>query len=111
MSGQRAKCWRVYVLRCADGSFYTGITTDLQRRLREHNGELTGGARYTRGRRPVALHYKESARDRSVAARREAALRRLTRAEKMVLRSGKWKAGPRPKTKPGTGFLRAKRVA
>lgn len=103
--------WRVYVLRCADGSFYTGITTDLVRRLREHNGELTGGARYTRGRRPVALHYKESVANRSAAARREAALRRLTRAEKQALRTGRRRVVIGRKTKPGTGFLRAKRVA
>lgn len=81
MSGR----WVVYVLRCRDGTYYTGITTDFSRRLREHNGQRPGGARYTRARRPVALHYKESVPDRSAAARHEAAIRRLTRAEKRAL--------------------------
>lgn len=94
MSGRPSPRWRVYVLCCADGTFYTGITTDLARRLSEHNGARPGGARYTRGRRPVTLHYKEAARDRSAAARREAALRRLSRRAKRALKS------PRRATRP-----------
>jgi putative endonuclease len=81
------------MLRCADGTFYTGITTDLARRLSEHNGARPGGARYTRSRRPVVLHYKESVTDRSAAARREAALRRLTRAAKQALGVGRRSSG------------------
>ena len=77
--------WYVYLLRCADGSLYTGIATDLQRRLRQHNGELAGGAQYTRGRRPVTLLWMETRRDRSGAQRREAAIRRLSRPEKLRL--------------------------
>jgi putative endonuclease len=80
--------WTVYLARCADGSFYTGITTDLARRLAEHNAGC--GAAYTRSRLPVKLVYFESATNRSGALRREYAIRRLSRREKEVLarRSG-----------------------
>ncbi len=77
--------WFVYILRCADGTLYTGITTDIARRLAEHNGEVGGGARYTRSRRPVMLAHLEPAADRAVAARREAAIRRLGRTRKLAL--------------------------
>lgn len=81
----RTAGWWVYILRCADGSLYTGITTDTARRLAEHNGGGACGARYTRGRRPVELVYVEKARDRIAAARREAAIKRLGRARKLAL--------------------------
>jgi putative endonuclease len=72
--------WHVYILRCADDTLYTGITNDLDRRIEQHNrGE---GARYTASRTPVALVYSEPAIDRSSAARREAAIKKLSRAEK-----------------------------
>jgi len=77
--------WYVYVLRCADDTLYTGITTDLQRRLDEHNGEGRLGARYTRNRRPVALVHSEQMADRATAARREAAIKRLSRPQKLAL--------------------------
>jgi len=77
--------WCVYMLRCADGSLYTGITTDVARRVAEHNGEGTLGARYTRSRRPVQLVYLEAAPNRAEAARREAAIKRLDRARKLAL--------------------------
>ena len=75
------------MLRCADGTLYTGVTTDLVRRLVEHNGEggKGKGAKYTKARRPVKLVYQESVTDRSAAQIKEAALRNLTRAEKMKL--------------------------
>lgn len=76
--------WWVYLLRCADGTLYAGITTDLERRLAEHNGEGPG-ARYTRSRRPVELVYAEPAASRAEAARREAAIKRLDRAQKLAL--------------------------
>ena len=80
--------WWVYVLECSDGSFYTGITTDLGRRLAQHNGTRPGGARCTRARRPVRLAYAESQPDRSAAARREAAIKRLRAGDKRVLVAG-----------------------
>jgi putative endonuclease len=77
--------WHVYILRCADGSLYTGIARDLAKRLRQHNGELVGGPRYTRGRRPVALAWSDSAADRSAALQREAAIKNLSRRQKLAL--------------------------
>jgi len=73
----------VYLLRCGDGTLYAGATNDLGRRLDTHG--RSAGARYTRSRLPVALVFTERARDRSAALRREAALKRLTRAEKLAL--------------------------
>ncbi len=69
--------WTVYVVRCADGSLYTGVATDLARRIAQHNAGT--GARYTRARGPVAVVHQEPAPDRSAALRREAAIKRLPR--------------------------------
>ena len=77
--------WTVYLLRCADGSLYAGITTDLERRLAEHNGEQPGGARYTRPRRPVELAWRQRADDRAEASRLEHALKSMTRQQKLRL--------------------------
>jgi putative endonuclease len=77
--------WRVYLLRCSDGTLYTGIATDVQRRLREHNGELKGGARYTRSRRPVQLVWSESSESRSEALKRESVIKALPRRDKLKL--------------------------
>lgn len=77
--------WYVYVLRCRDGSLYTGVARDVARRLRQHNGELAGGARYTRGRRPVSLLWSEVHADRAAAQSREALLKRLPRRAKLAL--------------------------
>lgn len=74
----------VYVLTCADGSLYTGITTDIDRRIQEHNTSALG-AKYTRARRPVALAYQESLPSRSEAQKREAAIKSLNRSEKVLL--------------------------
>ncbi|HEV7701852.1 MAG TPA: GIY-YIG nuclease family protein [Candidatus Paceibacterota bacterium] len=63
--------YHVYIVRCCDGSFYTGITNDLERRLQQHNGERWGGARYTRGRGPVELIYIKKYETRSEAAKFE----------------------------------------
>jgi putative endonuclease len=78
-----APAWFVYIVRCADHTLYTGITTDVERRLAEHNAGI--GARYTRARLPVELIHTEPAADRSAASRREAAIKRLPRAEKRAL--------------------------
>lgn len=75
------KRWFVYMVKCSDGSFYTGMTTDLKRRLSEHN-RSPRGARYTRTRRPVRLVYSCSFPLRSGAAKREAYLKKLSHAEK-----------------------------
>ena len=79
--------WFVYLMECADGTLYAGATTDPARREREHNAGA--GAKYTRARRPVCLVYQEACPDKSSALRREAALKRLTRAEKQALISQK----------------------
>ena len=76
--------WYVYILSCSDQTLYTGITTDLERRLLEHNHGARG-ARYTRARRPVELIYHESAADRSYASKREYAIKRLTQQQKQLL--------------------------
>jgi len=73
----------VYVLRCGDGSLYTGITNHLARRLAAHRAGTA--SRYTRARRPVRLVYQERRRTRSAALRREAAIKRLPRAAKLEL--------------------------
>ena len=72
-----------YMLRCADGSLYTGWTTDLERRLRTHNAGK--GAKYTRSRLPVELVYREEFETRGEAMRREWQLKQLSRAEKLAL--------------------------
>jgi putative endonuclease len=79
-----SQAWFVYILRCADHSLYTGITTDIERRLSEHNSSAKG-AKYTRGRRPVTLAYYESFDNRSDASKREAAIKKLPPAEKQRL--------------------------
>jgi putative endonuclease len=74
--------WWVYWVHCADDSFYTGITTDLERRVNQHNGKVAGGARYTSARRPVTLVYSEKSEDRSSASKREYVLRKITNSKK-----------------------------
>ena len=85
MTTNSVDSWYVYLLQCSDGSFYTGVTTDLKRRLRQHNGEIVGGANYTRARRPVALAWYEACEDRSVAQQREYSVRRSPRLNKQRL--------------------------
>jgi putative endonuclease len=77
--------WLVYILTCSDDTLYTGVCTDLQRRLNEHNGEGSKGAKYTRARRPVTVFYQESCADRASACRREAAIKKLSRQQKLAL--------------------------
>lgn len=75
--------WFVYMLRCGDGSLYTGCTDDTARRLAVHQSGK--GAKYTRSRLPVALVYREEVPDKSAALRREIAIKRLTRQQKLAL--------------------------
>ena len=75
--------WWVYILRCSDGTLYTGITDDVERRLKAHNSGK--GAKYTRGRGPVKLIYREEQPDKSAALKREIAIKKLSRTEKLTL--------------------------
>lgn len=77
--------WWVYMVQSQSGRLYTGISTDPERRLREHGGEGGRGARFFRGDPPIAIVFVEPAADRSAASRREAAIKKLRRAEKMQL--------------------------
>lgn len=79
------KEYTVYILECSDETLYTGITTDVGRRLREHNGEISGGAKYTQHRRPSRIVYSEQVPSRSDASKREWVLKGLTRKEKLHL--------------------------
>lgn len=72
------------MLKCSDGSIYTGITTDLNRRLDEHNSSPKG-AKYTRVRRPVELIYSESYEDKSSASKREYVIKQLSKIQKLSL--------------------------
>ena len=73
--------WIVYMLRCKGDTLYTGITTDIDRRVSEHNVSSLG-AKYTRSRRPVALVYTESAQDRSSASKREYQIKQMIKKQK-----------------------------
>lgn len=81
---EQASSWYVYILRCADDSLYTGITTDLERRVVEHN-RGRAGAKYTRSRRPVEIAYFEAAHDRSQALKREYQIKSLSLKGKLSL--------------------------
>ena len=78
--------WYVYMLRCADDSLYTGVAADVEKRFAAHkNGR---GAKYTRSHPPVAIVYREMCADKGAALRREAAIKKLPRAEKLKLAEG-----------------------
>jgi len=77
--------WYVYFLRCSDNTLYTGITTDIKRRVLEHNTSNKLGAKYTRVRRPVELVYYERAENRKSASQREYQLKQLKKVEKESL--------------------------
>ena len=83
MSKNSTDSWFVYLVECVDGTFYTGVTTDLVRRVRQHNGDIVGGAFYTRARRPVALAWSKACESRSVAQQEEYRVRRVSRREKI----------------------------
>ena len=84
MNKPDSRNWCVYIVRCADDSLYTGITTDLERRLHEHNN-AKNGAKYTRPRRPVVLVYQETSESRSHASKREREIKNLTQQQKLLL--------------------------
>ncbi len=85
MSTRKPRWW-VYILRCADDTFYTGITTNPERRLEQHNAGTA--SRYTRSRRPVVMIYRQPAPGHGPALRREAAIKKLARGEKEKLLAG-----------------------
>ncbi|OUW75239.1 MAG: endonuclease [Saprospirales bacterium TMED214] len=76
--------WYVYIVECSDGSLYTGITTDVNRRLLEHNYSFKS-AKYTRSRRPVRLVWSKEVANRSEASKEEARIKKLKRASKLEL--------------------------
>lgn len=75
--------WSVYILRCGDGSLYTGISNDVRARVERHNDGK--GARYTRSRLPVKLVWRRRVKDQSAALKLEAAMKKLSRSEKLLL--------------------------
>lgn len=75
----------VYIVECSDGTYYTGQTDNLDLRIKEHNGELKGGAKYTRGKGPIILKHYEKYSTRSEALKREAEIKKLTHQEKEKL--------------------------
>ena len=77
----------LYILKCADKTLYTGITTDLKRRVVEHNGSKLG-ARYTSSRRPVKMVYSKKFKNRSTASKQEARIKKLKRGDKLSLIKG-----------------------
>lgn len=80
-----SNAWLCYMLQCADGTLYTGITNDIEKRIAAHNGGTA--SKYTRSRLPVRLVYSETCPDRSAASRREIQIKQLPRAAKLALLS------------------------
>ena len=77
--------WLIYILECIDGSLYCGITNNLEKRLKQHKGEIKGGAKYTRSHWPCKLVYKEKSASRSEASQREAIIKKMSKDEKQAL--------------------------
>ena len=77
--------WLIYILKCEDGSLYCGITNNLEKRLKQHKGEIKGGAKYTRSHRPCKLVYKEKSASRSEASQRESVIKKMSKDEKQSL--------------------------
>jgi len=94
--------WTVYMVRCADGSLYTGISIEVLRRVDEHNSSDQLGARYTRTRRPVELVFREPASSRSAATRREREIKRLSRLKKEALLAAAVLGGEAPDAQSST---------
>ncbi len=81
--------WYVYMVRCRDNSLYTGITTDIKRRLEQHRGERKGGAKYLRGKAPLVLVYRKRIGTKSCALRREYMIKKMSRQQKSKLIKGR----------------------
>jgi len=76
--------WYLYILKCKDGTLYTGITNNIEKRVDEHNNGKNG-SKYTRARRPLVLAYNEECKNRSEASKREAVVKKMSREEKLFL--------------------------
>ena len=85
MSTTPKKKWLIYILECIDGSLYCGITNNIEKRLKQHKGEIIGGAKYTRSHWPCKLVYKEKSASRSQALKREAIIKKMSKVEKQTL--------------------------
>jgi putative endonuclease len=85
MSERGEGSWQVYLLKCCDDSLYCGISNDLEKRLKQHSGEIKRGAKYTLSRKPCVLVYQEQAENRSEALKREAEIKKMTRPAKLAL--------------------------
>ena len=79
------KNWFVYVLECGDQTLYCGITNNIENRLKQHRGQISGGAKYTRSRTPLKLVYQEQIETRSMALKRETLIKKMSRREKLEL--------------------------
>ena len=77
--------WLIYILKCVDDSLYCGITNNIEKRLKQHKGEIIGGAKYTRSHWPCKLVYKEKSASRSQALKREAIIKKMSKVEKRTL--------------------------
>ena len=85
MSTTTQNNWLIYILKCRDGSLYCGITNNLEKRLKQHKGEIKGGAKYTRSHWPCKLVYTEKSVNRSEALQREIDIKKMSRDEKQIL--------------------------
>ena len=79
------KNWLIYILECRDGSLYCGITNNIEKRLKQHKGEIKGGAKYTRSHRPCKLVYEEKSANRSKALKREGIIKKMSKVKKQIL--------------------------
>ena len=77
--------WLIYILECVDGSLYCGITNNLEKRLKQHKGEIKGGAKYTRSHWPCKLVYEEKSASQSEALKRELSIKKMSKVEKRTL--------------------------
>ena len=85
MSKKNQNNWLIYILECEDGSLYCGITNNLEKRLKQHKGEIKGGAKYTRSHWPCKLVYEEKSASRSEALKRELSIKKMSKVEKQAL--------------------------
>ena len=79
------KKWLIYILECRDGSLYCGITNNIEKRLKQHKGEIKGGAKYTHSHWPCKLVYEEKSLSRSDASKREVIIKKMSKVEKQTL--------------------------